>query len=82
MKYVASKQVPHIENNLVVGWTLGVTATEGTKSVTITEEVELPPEERLPVEEYTTQKLEQLLTRISNERDMPYRAATELKKLL
>lgn len=74
MIYPAVTQTPVIEADFVVAWILRLRAQDNTFFGDIEERVDLPVDQHKPVADWSVKDLETLLNRISNERNMVYRA--------
>jgi hypothetical protein len=75
MKYLSAEQTPIVQNNLIVAWTLRVRAEEGGVEATLEEHVDIPEAERVEVTAWTLTKMQDLITKVSEERNMLFRAA-------
>lgn len=78
MKYVAAIQTPIIDQGLVTGWILRVQAEQD--GFTGVEEVvhQLPVEEHVPLDQWSSVKLQELLSRVGSEHNMLFKAAKKV----
>ncbi len=82
MNYRNVAQTPDIQNNKIVGWTLRVEAEQDGYIGLVEEYVAIPVAEQQDMSEWTSEKLEALLTATSNSRNMLYRAADKVMAII
>ena len=78
MKYVAAIQTPVINQDVVTGWVLRVQAEQD--GFTGIEEVthQLPVEEHVPLDQWSSVKLQELLTKVGSENNMLFKATQKV----
>lgn len=75
MKYLSAEQTPIVQNNLIVAWTLRVRAEEDGVEAILEEHVDIPETDRIEITAWTLAMMQNLINKISEERNMLFRVA-------
>ena len=75
MKYLSAEQTPIVQNNLIVAWTIRVRAEEDGVEAILEEHVDIPETDRIEITAWTLTMMENLINKISEERNMLFRVA-------
>ena len=75
MKYLSAEQTPIVQNNLIVAWTLRVRAEEDGVEAILEEHVDIPETDRIEITAWTLDMMQNLINKISEERNMLFRVA-------
>ena len=82
MKYVNATQTPILQENLIVAWVVRVQAEHGEYVGIAEHQVDLPVEERVPLDQWSVEKMQVLLSTASEQYNLPYKAADKVVKQL
>ena len=75
MKYLSAEQTPIVQNNLIVAWTIRVRAEEDGVEAILEEHVDIPETDRIEITAWTLDMMQNLINKISEERNMLFRVA-------
>lgn len=75
MKYLSAEQTPIVQNNLIVAWTIRVRAEEDGVEAILEEHVDIPETDRIEITAWTLAMMQNLINKISEERNMLFRVA-------
>ena len=75
MKYLSAEQTPIVQNNLIIAWTLRVRAEEDGVEAVLEEHVDIPETDRIEITAWTLDMMQNLINKISEERNMLFRVA-------
>ena len=75
MKYLSAEQTPIVQNNLIVAWTIRVRAEEDGVEAILEEHVDIPETDRIEITAWTLTMMQNLINKISEERNMLFRVA-------
>lgn len=78
MKYVSAIQTPIIEQDVVAGWILRVQAEHMGYSGVEEYTHMLPEEGRIPLEQWGAPRLQELLTQVSEQQNMLFKAGQKV----
>ena len=70
-----SRATPIVQNNLIVAWTIRVRAEEDGVEAILEEHVDIPETERVEVTAWTLTKMENLINKVSEDRNMIFKVA-------